>query len=478
MNSKKILVAGDIMLDIYHFGQVNRISPEAPVPVFLETEKHRNVPGGAANVAVNIAAIGIETILFSATGSDENGNELISLLNDANVDTSNVKLIGGKRTCSKLRFIGQNNQQLLRVDTEDTDDIDTDLVIKEFNRICQSADGIGLILLSDYNKGFLTKDISQRLINLGRENGIPVLVDVKDKNIEKYKHAFLLKPNRKELADLTGLPVSTITDVEDASIKLCNNADVEYILTTLGADGMLLVNREKKLLFSKSMAREVFDVTGAGDTSVAYLAAELLLGKNIYDAIEIANYAAGVQVSKVGTSVVYPHEVEAIMSKEMNDFYKKQLNYYHENGMTPLLECKKQHKKIVFTNGCFDILHAGHVTYLKKAKRLGDVLVVGINTDASVKRLKGAERPINNIDARVLVLSALDFVDYVIPFDEDTPDELIKCVSPDVLVKGGDYNINEIAGRDIVESKGGLVITIPLVEGISTTNIVNRMRGK
>lgn len=478
MSRKKVLIAGDIMLDIYHFGKVNRISPEAPVPVFLETETHKNAPGGAANVAVNIAAIGIGTVLFSVTGLDAHGNTLVELLQNSHIDVSKIRRLKDRKTISKLRFIGPNNQQLLRVDTEDGFNTDIQMVKEDLDKIMEMEDDFGLILLSDYKKGFLTEEISRKLIEIGKKNSIPVLIDVKDKNLNKYKGAYLLKPNRKELNNLTGMPTDTLKEVELAAIRLCKAADCEYVLTTLGADGMLLVNRDEKLLYSKSVAKEVFDVTGAGDTSIAYLAAELLQGKSIYESIKIANYAAGVQVSKIGTSIVYPSEVETAMHGDYFDLDRKQLNYYQKDGIKPLLERKSQSKKIVFTNGCFDILHAGHITYLKKARELGDLLVVGVNSDMSVKRIKGELRPVNTLKDRSLLLSALEFVDYVIPFEEDTPYELIKTIVPDILVKGGDYDIDSIVGGDIVRDNGGMVTTIPFVDGKSTTGIINKMQEK
>ena len=470
-----VLVAGDIMLDIYRFGNVNRISPEAPVPVFSETGKHKSVPGGAANVAVNMAAIGMKTALFSLVGSDAAGDALLESLQKLEIDVSAVKRSPERRTTSKLRFIGPNNQQILRVDMEETEDMHIKDVEDLFYSIERRIREFGLMLLSDYKKGFLSEEISKRLVELGRKNNIPVLVDVKDVNISKYKGAYLLKPNRKELGELTGMPAGTIDDVEKAAIKLCENAECSYVLTTLGADGMLLVNKDGKLAYSKSTAKEVYDVTGAGDTSIAYLAADILQGKSIYEAVETANYAAGVQVSKLGTSIVYPYEVERAMGREAVALNRKLLDYYRKDGLERIADDRRNGKKAVFTNGCFDILHAGHISYLKRARELGDFLVVGVNSDASVRRLKGESRPINSLADRCLVLSALEFVDYVVPFEEDTPNRLIKAVLPDVLVKGGDYNIEEIVGKDIVEANGGIVTTVSFVPGKSTTGIVDRV---
>ena len=472
---KKILVAGDIMLDTYRFGKVERISPEAPVPVFLETGRGRQTPGGAANAAVNLAAIGIGTDIFSTVGCDENGEILGKLLKEKNVGTQFIFRDSGSTTTNKLRYIGQNNQQILRIDTEDTTDIPACLVRNMLEDIRKKAGEYGLILLSDYKKGFLTEEIAQQLIALGNENQIPVLVDVKDTDYRKYRNAFLLKPNRQELRGIMGMAVGSMEEIKEASCRLCQKAACTYVLTTLGADGMLLVDGEGMIMQAESMAKEVYDVTGAGDTSIAYLAAGLLFGKGITEAVKIANYAAGVQVSKVGTSIVYPEEVKRAMRGSRNTAGKKLLDYYQAGGMKELQEERKKGKKIVFTNGCFDILHAGHVAYLEQAKEMGDILVVGVNSDASVKRLKGNQRPVNPLADRMAVLSALRSVDYVVFFEEDTPFALIEKIVPDILVKGGDYQAADIVGADYVKSHGGMVAVLPFVEGKSTTGLIKNL---
>ena len=453
--NKRIMVVGDIMLDTYRFGEVSRISPEAPVPVFLEKDRIKLSPGGAANVAINVAAIGVPVDVLSVVGDDEAGVSLVRLLNDAGINTDCILTIAERCTTHKIRYIAQNNQQIMRSDKEDSTEVFVDVCEKVLNRLERDIDKYGLILLSDYKKGLLSYDLTQRIIGIAKKNKVPVYIDVKDPNTEKYRGATLLKPNRKELSDLSGMSVKTIDEAENAAIHLCNIAECNYVLTTLGADGMLLVNRNQVLKKIESVAREVYDVTGAGDTSLAYLAAEIVMGHDLEYAMEISNVAAGIQVGKVGTSVVYPEEVRAELSKQ-----------------------KSIGSRIVFTNGCFDILHAGHVSYLKKAKELGDRLVVGINSDESVRRLKGNGRPINKLEDRIAVLSALDCVDEVIPFEEDTPLELIKRVHPDVLVKGNDYTVENIVGADFVLSYGGDVKTIPLLQGRSTTGIAKRMRGE
>lgn len=473
---KRILIAGDIMLDTYIFGNVKRISPEAPVPVLLEDESRmRFVPGGAANVAVNVEAAGHCAALFSVTGTDENGSILIRRLEDEEVDISRVKRLSSRPTTSKLRYIGQSNQQILRVDREQAKDISYSDIEIEIDDLEANISAYDLILLSDYSKGFLSLEVCQKLIKMGEKHGIPVLVDVKDKQVDKYKGAFLLKPNRMELAGLTDCKTETIEQCIEASIKLCRSAESKFVLSTLGADGMVLVNESGLIKRVDTVAREVYDVTGAGDTSIAYLAVSLAGGMSIEAAVDRANVAAGIQVSKMGTSLVYPDEVDRAQRNE-EEIQDKYLNFYSPNGLDLFLR-NRAGKKVVFTNGCFDILHVGHITYLQKARKLGDILVVGINSDASVKRLKGNDRPVNGIDDRMRMLSALGFVDFVVPFEEDTPLDLIKTIQPDVLVKGGDYEIENIVGAEFVTESGGLVTTIPLVEGKSTTEIIKKAGG-
>lgn len=471
----KILVVGDIMLDTYHYGKVTRISPEAPVPVLCEKKDGvRYVPGGAANVAVNLVAAGVEKVdMFSVVGEDSNGEVLLKELADRNIGTDLILKDETRPTTNKLRYIGQNNQQILRVDEESKADVVAEALQLKREELQEKIQEYDLIVLSDYLKGFLTVDTTKWVIRSAEENHIPVLVDVKDTNYSKYQGATLLKPNQNELQIMSGMETDTEEKAATAAIYLCEQAKSRYVLATLGANGMILTDSEKVLLKVRSTAKEVYDVTGAGDTVIAYLASELASGREIEEAVRIANYAAGIQVSKMGTSAVYPEEVKEAMNASVSQ--NKQLNFYRPDGMKSLEGERQKGKKIVFTNGCFDILHAGHVDYLRKARKLGDCLVVGVNSDSSVRRLKGNTRPINNIADRMVLLSALEFVDYVVPFEEDTPAELIKAVLPDVLVKGGDYNLKDIVGADTVIERGGYVTTIPFVEGKSTTRIINKI---
>ncbi len=478
---KKVLVAGDVMLDIYSSGKVGRISPEAPVPILLrEKETVRNVLGGAANVAANIAAAGVRTGVLSVTGCDSYGETLLRGMEKAGIDTDFVLRDEERVTTSKLRYIGQNHQQILRVDTEDDYDIPWEKVQKKLEELKERIDDYCIFLLSDYKKGFLTEEISRYLIALARESHIPVFVDVKQGSYKKYEGAFLMKPNREELGRLTNMPVESEEEMIKASVFLCASAGCQYVLTTLGAEGMALADRSRLVKRVESAAREVYDVTGAGDTSIAYLVLEHARGTDIRRAVEVANHAAGIQVSRIGASVVYPQEVPGVENTAETSKFAgekiKSLDYYTKDGLKALEEEKKNGKKIVFTNGCFDILHAGHVDYLKKAAALGDLLAVGVNSDASVYRLKGAGRPVNPLEDRIAVLASLEFVDYVIPFGEDTPEKLIREIAPDILVKGGDYQISEIVGADGVKQRGGTVIVMPFVNGKSTTGMIEKIR--
>lgn len=528
---KKILVVGDAMLDEYHFGNVDRISPEAPVPVFLETGRVRCTAGGAANVAVNIAAIGIDTDFLSVVGSDENGKKLLALLRSQKVAVEKVIVSEERPTTCKIRFIGQNNQQVLRVDAEEAADISEEMVDVCIAQAEEQIEDYGLLLLSDYKKGLLTEEVTQKLIQLCVQHHIPVFADVKEKNYQKYRGATLLKPNRKELEWLSGRKTDTVENAIEAAKVLCREAKVSYVLATLGGDGMILVRDGEFVKRAESTASEVYDVTGAGDTSIAYLAASVVMGQPVEKAVTISNYAAGIQVSKAGTCVVSPGEVMRAMymddmagsvsdkfvhiggsiagksdmqgdkfesklsnlhiggsissktcdmqgNKSENRDGSKKLDFYRADGLETLEKLRAAGKKIVFTNGCFDILHSGHVSYLQAARSLGDILVVGVNSDESVRRLKGRERPVNSLHDRQQVLEALACVDYVIPFCEDTPADLIEKLVPDVLVKGGDYKPENIVGADVVKRNGGEVLVLPFVEGKSTTAVIERLKNK
>ena len=471
IETKNILVVGDVMLDTYFTGDVKRISPEAPVPVFKK-KSERSVLGGAANVVSNLIAAEQKVSIMTLVGNDQNGDNLKTIFRKQGVDTSFILTLS-RTTTEKTRFLAANNQQVLRLDVEDTSPIDHDESERLLELLDQQIDRFDLILLSDYLKGFLTYDLTQGVLQRAKAKNIPAIVDVKDPNIGKYQDAYLLKPNLKELQDLTGITAISDEDIIAASRKLMETCHTNYVLTTCGARGMVLVG-DTTSHFIESAGKEVFDVTGAGDTTIAYLAACMANGFEMNDAVDIANYAAGIQVSKVGTSSVYWKEVREYLTNEENATVHKILMGRSVDSF------RNDHKdeKIVFTNGCFDILHVGHIKYMQEAAKLGDILIVGLNSDDSVRRLKGPERPINNQSDRAEMMAALEFVDYVVVFDEDTPYELIKKIQPDVLVKGGDYNPDNVVGRDIVEARGGKLKLIEFVDGKSTTSIIKKIKNQ
>lgn len=466
---KNILVIGDIMLDKYYVGDIKRISPEAPVPVFKK-KSERSVLGGAANVAANLVAAGQKVTMMSIIGDDENGHIMLDYFHNIGIDTSLIEKMRQKTTV-KTRFLANNNQQILRLDVEETNDISGEDCKSLLGKLAKVISDYDLVLLSDYMKGFLTYDLTQGVLKMASNNNIHAIIDVKDPHIYKYSGAYLIKPNLNEVRALTNMPAETDDEIIDASQTLRKRCRCKYVLTTCGARGMVLVWDDGSY-FIPSKVHDVYDVSGAGDTTIAYLASFMANKLPIKDCVYIANIAAGIQVSKLGTSSVFMHEVKAALTDDVIDSSHKVLN------REELADFRKNNadKKIVFTNGCFDILHVGHKRYLQKAAELGDVLIIGVNSDVSVKRLKGPDRPINNENDRAEMLAALGFVDNVVIFDEDTPYELINEIQPDVLVKGGDYSPEQVVGRDIVEGRGGELVLIPFVDGKSTTNIINKIK--
>jgi D-beta-D-heptose 7-phosphate kinase/D-beta-D-heptose 1-phosphate adenosyltransferase len=469
IKKKNILVIGDVMLDIYYIGDVNRISPEAPVPVFRK-RKEKSVLGGAANVAANLIAANQRVSIMTLIGDDANGKILEQNFLEQGIDI-NLIVKSTRNTTSKTRFVATNNQQVMRLDVEDTDVITSEECNMMLTMLKEKISEYDLIVFSDYLKGLMTYEFTQGVIQIANDNQVKVLIDVKDSNYEKYTGAFLLKPNLSELRSLTNMPVGTNDEIILASRQLKKLCNCEYVLTTCGARGMILVG--ETLNFSiDSVGKEVFDVTGAGDTTIAYIAACIANIMEIKEAVEISNYAAGLQVAKMGTSSVCLQEVSDSFTNGKQGIIHKLIS---QDAVLYFRETHKD-KKIVFTNGCFDILHVGHIRYLQKARLLGDILVIGLNSDISVKRLKGELRPINTEKDRAELLCALEYVDYVVIFNEDTPRKLIKKIQPDILVKGGDYKPDDVVGKDIVEARGGRLELLQFIEGKSTTNIIERIK--
>lgn len=464
---KRILVIGDLMIDRYVFGSCGRISPEAPVPVLLYSQE-REVLGGAANTAANICAAGQEVFLLSCIGSDAEGERLRCLLEKNGISDS--LLIRGEElvTTVKTRYIAEGQHQILRLDQERINAISAYRCAQMEEKLRSVIDTLDLIVLSDYQKGVLTPEMIRMVVRAAAEHRVRIVADVKDRAPEKYAGMFLLKPNLKELAGLTGMPVGSQEEVIAAAQSLRSTCGSEYILVTQSGNGMTLVG--ERAIHIPCEAKEVFDVTGAGDTALAYLSAALANGVPVEESAMLSNVASGIKVSKMGTSAVGIDEVQRFLRKR--DSHRQKICQAGE--LAGLLRSIPGRK--VFTNGCFDILHTGHLSYLRAAAALGDVLVVGVNSDESVRRLKGEHRPIIPASERMELLAALEFVSYVVEFTEDTPLELIKEIRPDVIVKGGDYTPEQVVGKREVESWGGEVQILPFVPGKSTSGIVKQIQ--
>ncbi|HCI95238.1 MAG TPA: bifunctional heptose 7-phosphate kinase/heptose 1-phosphate adenyltransferase [Providencia sp.] len=459
-----VLVVGDVMLDRYWHGPANRISPEAPVPVVKVTMVEER-PGGAANVAMNIASLGANSRLVGLTGIDDAAKALTENLNAVQVRCDFVA-IPTHPTITKLRVLSRN-QQLIRLDFEEGfDNVDAQPMLE---RIEQALPHIGALVLSDYAKGALTH--VEKMIALANKAGVPVLIDPKGNNFERYRGATLLTPNMPEFEAIVG-PCKNNQDVEEKGMKLLQSLDLTALLITRSEQGMSLIRRDEAPLHLPTQAQEVFDVTGAGDTVIGVLAASIASGRPLHEACALANAAAGVVVGKLGTSTVSPIELEnAIRGRADTGF-----GVMTESELKQAVANARQRgERVVMTNGCFDILHAGHVSYLANARKLGDRLIVAVNSDASTRRLKGETRPVNPLEQRMAVLGALGAVDWVVPFEEDTPQRLIAEVLPDILVKGGDYQPEDIAGSAEVWAAGGEVKVLNFEDGISTTNIIKNI---
>lgn len=466
-SGKRVLVYGDVMLDRYWHGDATRISPEAPVPVVNVTEIETR-PGGAANVAQNIATLGAQVVLYGLVGEDSAAQELQSCLSKQNIDCRFLT-IPHFPTITKLRVLGQH-QQLIRMDFEKSreEEINDDALFIDF---CDQLRNADMVVLSDYSKGALCH--VEKLIQAASDRNVPVLIDPKHKNYARYAGATLLTPNLKEFESIAG-QCRDLEEVVQKAQALLQREKIQNLLVTLGKDGMVLVTPGKEATHFHSKARDVFDVTGAGDTVIGVLAASLAAGTPLLSAVELSNIAAGVVVGRLGAQAVTVSDLQHALLRS-GDLFAGVLS---ESHLLLMIEsARARGEKIVMTNGCFDILHVGHVDYLAKAKALGDRLIVAVNDDQSVRRLKGDDRPLNSIQARMTVLAALGAVDWVVAFSEDTPARLVAAIKPDVLVKGGDYQINQIAGSDFVLQNGGEVLTIPLVEGYSTTGLIEKMVG-
>jgi len=458
-----VLVVGDVMLDRYLFGGTSRISPEAPVPV-VHVRQDEDRAGGAANVAVNLARLGISTKLLGIVGQDDEAAALESAITNSGVECSFTE-VAGWPTITKTR-VQSRGQQLIRLDREEAVPSGSTALTKSLVENLGSANAV---VLSDYGKGSLT-DIAA-MIAVCRDANVPVFVDPKGSDFEKYRGATLITPNQGEFEGVAGRCADD-ADMVSRARDMIDELDLSALLVTRSEKGMLLVERGDEPQFLSTRAREVFDVTGAGDTVIAVLAAALAVGDDLRSAAALANLAAGLVVGKIGVASVTPSELRVALHRRGQGGR----GLVSEEELVPLVaEARNRNEKVIMTNGCFDVLHAGHVAYLEEAKSLGDRLVVAINDDDSVRRLKGDPRPVNKLDDRMLVLAGLASVDWVVPFSEDTPERLIGAVLPDILVKGGDYRPSEIAGSRDVLQNGGEVRVLAFREGQSSSRIIDKL---
>ncbi len=470
IGSPRILVVGDVILDTYIRGKVRRISPEAPIPVFEGGERIYRL-GGAGNVAANLRALGASTALAGCVGTDPEGERILALLEELGVETPGLVRTEGRPSTRKTRFLSRDHQ-LLRWDEEETRPLEGETARRIENWLREEAPSFDAVVFSDYGKGVLTEGVIAAAVERARGLGIPLVVDPKGRDFGRYRGATHITPNQMETEVATGIPLDSPEAVERAADRLLQEVDLEAAVVTLGKEGIFFKTRAGEKGRLPARARALYDVTGAGDTVVSVLTFCLGAGVNLVSALKICNVAAGIVVGKLGAVPVSREEIlgEIGLGRDSGkildlDLLKGRLAAARERG-----------ERVVFTNGCFDILHAGHVRFLHEARSHGDLLVVGVNDDASVRRLKGEGRPVHPLGDRQEVLAALEDVDYLVSFSEDTPERLIREITPDVLVKGEDWRDKGVVGREWVESHGGKVILLPLHPGRSTTSALERLK--
>lgn len=479
LGAPRLLILGDLILDEYVLGDVARISPEAPIPI-LEVRREDHKIGGAGNVAANVVSMGGRAGVLGAIGHDRAGERLVQLMQSAGIDTSPVIEVTDRRTTIKSRHMA-GPQQLVRVDREDRGPLTGGAGSTAIEYIKKHAGDYHLIIISDYGKGVLTRDLVEATVSAARARGVRVLVDPKGSDYSRYRGASIVTPNRGEAELATGCQIRNTTagtpqtgDLVAAAEKLLDSCDLEAAVITLGKDGVFFYTKKDRVPnIIPTHARQVYDVTGAGDTVIAHLGLHLADGAPIEEAVRLANAAAGIVVAKLGTATVRREELlDALEVRETR--HGKILRNQGELDRL-VTELKAAGRVVVFTNGVFDILHSGHVRYLRDARASGDFLIVGVNDDASVRRIKGEKRPIVGIEDRLAVLAGLEMVDAVIAFGDDTPLSLIQRITPSVLVKGEDWADKGVVGRDWVEAHGGRVLLMKLETGRSTTNIIQRV---
>lgn len=471
--SKEIraLVIGDLMLDEYLWGRADRISPEAPVQV-VDVMREDLRLGGAGNVVNNLVALGCKVSVCSVIGADDNGTLLTQVFTGMGVDLDGLFEDPDRRTGKKTRVMAAH-QQIVRIDRESKDALKPFFENLLISYLQDNVRDFNVLVVSDYLKGVLTTRVLDSVVALGKDAGIPVVVDPKGNDYSKYRGATILTPNRKEAEQASGISINDEATLNQAAARLLERLDLSALLITRSEAGMSLFRSALDPLHIPTVAREVYDVTGAGDTVLATLSLGLAAGLSLDDCAKLANTAAGIVVGKLGTSTLKPAEILDEIGREHRDSNNKIKNL---DVLTEIIAAEKSRgKKIVFTNGCFDLLHVGHVKYLQKARSFGDILVLGLNSDASIKRLKGEKRPLIAEEERAHILAALDCIDFVVVFDEDTPLNLIESLKPSILVKGGDYTLDGVVGREAVEADGGRVELVQFVDGKSTTNIIEKI---
>ena len=471
-----ILCLGDVMLDRFAYCESERISPEAPVPVLL-LQRMQSMLGGAGNVARNIAALGGRAVLVGVLGQDAAGGEARGLIGSTPGLVDRHVASRSRPTTCKTRYLA-GHQQLIRVDEENTHDLRADEEAALIAAVEANLAEVDAVVLSDYGKGVLGPRVLEAAIARARERGVPVYVDPKGEDFRRYHGATCITPNLKELAAASRLPVGSDAEVIAAASKVLRDSGCDAILATRSEKGMVLVEASGAVHLEAARAREVFDVSGAGDTVVAVLALARAGGYALPQAMRLANTAAGIVVSKLGTATVELDELMLELARDVRDTEWHRAKYYTLDEADALVRrWKSRGLRVGFTNGCFDIMHAGHIALLSKARAECDRLVVALNTDRGVRRLKGPSRPVNPLADRSAVIAAVESVDAVISFDDETPLDLIRRLKPDVLVKGADYTVETVVGAAEVQAEGGRLVLVDLVEGHSTTNLIDAIRG-
>jgi D-beta-D-heptose 7-phosphate kinase/D-beta-D-heptose 1-phosphate adenosyltransferase len=475
--ASKIVLVGDLMMDRYLYGNAERLSPEAPVPV-LHYRREELRLGGAGGVAANLAALGAKVDVVGVVGSDETANLLRKHLADCQASTGRLIVAADRPTTCKVRLVGlaqhRHPQQMMRLDFEEHSPLDAKIAEQVVQQVASALDDAAMLCIEDYNKGLLSPAVCVRLIQIARERNVPVIIDPANiPDYSKYAGATALKLNRTETAKATGLPVNDEAQYAKAAEALLDTLNLEAAIVTLDKNGAFLATRDGVRAYLQTRQRHVYDVTGAGDMVLAMLAMARTAGATWEESVALANVAGGLEVERFGSVPIKPREiVEELISEDHANLGKErpldrlvaELQYHRAAG-----------KKIVFTNGCFDLIHLGHVKYFQFAKKQGDLLVVGVNTDSSISRLKGPKRPVINEQDRVGVLEELESIDYLVRFDDDTPLRLIEAIKPDVLVKGADYKKEQVVGWEIVEARGGHVALAPLIDGRSTSAVIQRI---